>query len=162
VVFLHEQVSNGVAEKLRSTKDGLSKLQDETINASKVLVVSLDNLLSFINFSSYYTELIWIFGSFMLVVCRTYSIILSPSLQVKLSEKSQLLMAKNMNVMVWKIILNNASLSVGLILAALSSSVLFLLEKSVSWAGAHERRLETELTCRRIFKLLLRNFTWGF
>ncbi|CAH3117087.1 unnamed protein product [Porites lobata] len=51
-----DQVSDGVAEKLRSTKDGLNKLQDDSINASKVLVV-------------------------------------------KLSEKSQLLMAKNMNVM---------------------------------------------------------------
>ena len=55
VIFLHEQVSDGVAEKLRSTKDGLNKLQDDTINVSKVLVVSLDNLLSFINFSSYDT-----------------------------------------------------------------------------------------------------------
>ncbi|CAH3014997.1 unnamed protein product [Porites evermanni] len=51
-----QQVSDGVAEKLRSTKDGLNKLQDDTINTSKVLVV-------------------------------------------KLSEKSQLLLAKNMNVM---------------------------------------------------------------
>lgn len=51
--------------------------------------------------------LMWIFGRFMLVdlvVCHTYSIILSPSFQVKLSEKSQLLMAKNMNVMVREII----------------------------------------------------------
>ena len=40
----------------------------------------------------------------MLVVCHTYSIILSLSFQVKLSEKSQLLMAKNMNVMVREII----------------------------------------------------------
>ena len=55
MIFLHEQVSDGVAEKLRSTKDGLNKLQDDTINVSKVLVVSLDNLLSFINFSSYDT-----------------------------------------------------------------------------------------------------------
>ena len=105
VIFLHEQVSDGVAEKLRSTKDGLNKLQDDSINASKVLVVRLDKLLSFINFSSYDTRIdIWIFGSFMFVVCRTYSIILSPSFQVKLSEKSQLLMAKNMNVMVREII----------------------------------------------------------
>ena len=105
MIFLHEQVSDGVAEKLRSTKDGLNKLQDDSINASKVLVVRLDNLLSFINFSSYDTGIdIWIFGSFMFVVCRTYSIILSPSFQVKLSEKSQLLMAKNMNVMVREII----------------------------------------------------------
>ena len=48
--------------------------------------------------------LMWIFGRFMLVVCHTYSIILSLSFQVKLSEKSQLLMAKNMNVMVREII----------------------------------------------------------
>ena len=104
MVFLHEQVSDGVAEKLRSTKDGVNKLQDDTINASKVLVVSLDNLLSFINFCSHDTGIDLVFGSFMLVVCHTYSIILSPSFQVKLSEKSQLLMAKNMNVMVREII----------------------------------------------------------
>ena len=71
MIFLHEQVSDGVAEKLRSTKDGLNKLQDDSINASKVLVVRLDNLLSFINFSSYDTGIdIWIFGSFLFVVCR--------------------------------------------------------------------------------------------
>ena len=81
VIFLHEQVSDGVAEKLRSTKDGLNKLQDDTINASKVLVVSLDKLLSFINFSSYDTGIdldFWKFYAFSMSHLLNYPVSVFP------------------------------------------------------------------------------------